>query len=259
MTKLKWDQVGERLYETGVRNAVLYQQSASGTYPKGVAWNGISSITQSPTGADANAVYADDIKYLNLRAVEEEEGSIEAFTYPDEWAECDGSAELATGVMIHQQPRKAFGLCYRTVLGNDTEFESHGYKLHLIYGATASPSEKAYETINDSPEAITFSWDYTTTPVEVPGFKPTSSLEIDSTKVDETKLKKLEAILFGVDAPTFSATTAYDAGSYVTYESKVYTNAEAVAAGAWNASNWVEVENPDSRLPLPAEVQTLLA
>lgn len=259
MTKLKWDQVGERLYETGVRNCVLYQQAAAGTYPKGVAWNGITGITQSPTGADANPLYADDIKYLNLRAVEEEEGTIEAYTYPPEFAECDGSAELATGVMIHQQPRKAFGLCYRTVLGNDTEFENHGYKLHLIYGATASPSEKAYETINDSPDAITFSWDYTTTPVEVPGFKPTSSLEIDSTKVDETKLKKLEAILYGVDAPAFSATKAYDAGSYVTYESKVYTNAEAVPAGSWNASNWVEAETPDSRLPLPAEIATLLA
>lgn len=259
MTKLKWDQVGERYYETGVRNCVLYPQSSAGTYPTGVAWNGISSITQSPTGADANAIYADDIKYLNLRAVEEEEGSIEAFTYPDEWAECDGSASLATGVVIHQQARKPFGLCYRTVLGNDTELNDHGYKLHLIYGATASPSEKSYETINDSPDAITFSWDYTTVPVEVPGFKPTSSLEIDSTKIDSAKLKKLEAILFGVDAPTFSATTAYAAGSYVTYESKVYTNAEAVEAGAWNASNWVEVENPDSRLPLPAEIATLLA
>jgi hypothetical protein len=222
MTKLKWDQVGERLYETGVRNCVLYQQAAAGTYPKGVAWNGITGITQSPTGADANPLYADDIKYLNLRAVEEEEGTIEAYTYPPEFAECDGSAELATGVMIHQQPRKAFGLCYRTVLGNDTEFEKHGYKLHLIYGATASPSEKAYETINDSPDAITFSWDYTTTPVEVEGFKPTSSIEIDSTKVNAEKLAALEAVLYGTD------------GSGGT-------------------------EGTDARLPLPAEIATLLA
>lgn len=260
MTRLQWDLSGQRLFETGVRNCALYPQSSSGTYPTGVAWNGITSITQSPTGADANPLYADDIKYLDLRAAEEEEGTIEAYMYPDEFALCDGSESVASGVMIHQQARKPFGLCYRTVLGNDTELNDHGYKLHIVYGATASPSEKAYETINDSPDAITFSWDYTTVPAAVTGHKPTSSLEIDSTKADEAKLKLLEGILFGVDAPAFSATAKYPAGSFVTYESKVYTNPQAIdTAGAWNASNWVEVENPGPRLPLPDEVISIMA
>lgn len=206
MAKLVWDQVGERYYETGVKNVVLYPQ-VNGAYPEGVAWNGITNVTQTPTGADSNPIYADDTKYLDIRSVEEEEGSITAYTYPDEWAACDGSAALTTGVYIHQQPRQAFGLCYRTVLGNDTEYENYGYKLHLIYGATASPSEKSHDTINDSPEAVEMSWDYTTVPVSildnnnqpVSGFKPTSSIEIDSTKVDATKLAALEAILYGTN------------------------------------------------------------
>lgn len=198
MSKLVWDTVGERYYETGVKNVVLYPQ-VNGAYPEGVAWNGITNVTQSPTGADSNPIYADDIKYLDIRSVEEEEGSITAYTYPDEWAACDGSAALTTGVYIHQQPRQAFGLCYRTVIGNDTEYENYGYKLHLIYGATASPSEKSHDTINDSPEAVEMSWDFTTVPVAVTGHKNTSSIEIDSTKVDTTKLAALEAILYGSD------------------------------------------------------------
>lgn len=196
MAKIVWDQTGERLYETGVKNGVLYVQEA-GAYPKGVAWNGLTAVTESPSGAEATPLYADDIKYLNLLSAEEFGATIEAYTYPDEFAECDGSASLATGVMIGQQARKAFGLCYRTTIGNDIEGNDHGYKLHIIYGALAAPSEKAYATINDSPEAITFSWEVTTTPVNVTGAKPTASITIDSTKADPEKLTALEKILYG--------------------------------------------------------------
>ena len=196
MAKLVWDAVGDRLYETGVRQGVLYPMS-NGTYPKGVAWNGLTAITESPSGAEPTPLYADDIKYLNLLSAEEFAATVEAYTYPDEFAECDGSATLAAGVTIGQQPRKTFGLCYRTVIGNDTENENHGYKLHIIYGAMAAPSEKAYESINDSPEAITLSWELSTTPVNVTGFKPTASITIDSTKVAEGKMAALEKILYG--------------------------------------------------------------
>ena len=202
MSKLVWDQTGERYYETGVKQGVLYPQAAGGTYPKGVAWNGLTAVTESPSGAEATALYADDIKYLNLISAEEFGATIEAYTYPDEFAQCDGSAALATGVSIGQQSRKAFGLCYRTTLGNDVDGNDFGYKLHIIYNALAAPSEKAYATINDSPEAITFSWEITTTPVNVTGFKPTASITIDSTKVDESKLASLEEILYGKDAPS---------------------------------------------------------
>ena len=197
--KLVWDKTGEHYYETGVKNGVLYPMSASGTYPKGVAWNGLTAITESPSGAEATALYADDIKYLNLMSNEEFGATVEAYTYPDEFAECDGSASLTEGVYIGQQARKTFGLCYRTTLGNDSKGNDYGYKLHIIYGAMASPSEKAYSTINDSPDAITFSWELSTTPVAVANFKPTASLTIDSTKVDPEKLATLEEILCGKD------------------------------------------------------------
>ena len=196
MAKIVWDKTGERLYETGVKNGVLYVQEG-GAYPKGVAWNGLTAVTESPSGAEATPLYADDIKYLNLLSAEEFGATIEAYTYPDEFAECDGSAALADGVMIGQQPRKAFGLCYRTTIGNDTNGNDYGYKLHIIYGALAAPSEKAYATINDSPEAITFSWEVTTTPVNVTGAKPTAYITIDSTKADPAKLAALEDILYG--------------------------------------------------------------
>lgn len=199
MAALTWDETGKRYYETGVRKGVLYVQDKSGTYPKGVAWNGLTAVTESPSGADSNPLYADDIKYLDLRSAEEFGATVEAYTYPDEFAECDGTAELADGVTIGQQARKSFGLCYRTVLGNDIANDAYGYKLHLIYGATAAPSEKGYQTVNDSPEAITFSWELTTTPVNVTGMKPTALITIDSTKADATKLKALEAILYGSD------------------------------------------------------------
>lgn len=196
MSKLVWDQTGERLYETGVKYGVLYVQEGT-TYPKGVVWNGLTAVTESPSGAEATPLYADDTKYLNLISAEEFGATIEAYTYPEEFAVCDGSAELVKGIYIGQQARKTFGLCYRTAIGNDVENNDHGYKLHLIYGALAAPSEKAYATINDSPEAITFSWEVNTTPVNVTGHKPTASLTIDSTKVDAEKLAALEAILYG--------------------------------------------------------------
>lgn len=198
MPRLEWDKSGERLYETGVRQGVLYPM-VGGEYPKGVAWNGLTAVTESPSGAEATPMYADDIKYLNLYSTEEFGATIEAYMYPKEFEECDGSAEIAKGVTIGQQPRKSFGMCYRTVVGNDVDNDGYGYKLHIIYGGTASPSEKAYTTINDNPESITFSWEVTTVPVNVEGFKPTASLTIDSTKVDTTKLAALEDILYGKD------------------------------------------------------------
>ena len=198
MAKLVWDKTGDRLYETGVKNGVLYIPT-SGVYSKGVAWNGLTAVTESPSGAEATALYADDTKYLSLMSTEEFGATIEAYTYPDEFAACDGSAELADGVTIGQQKRSTFGLCYKTTIGNDTDGNDHGYKLHIIYGAQAAPSEKAYATINDSPEAITFSWEITTTPVNVTGAKPTASLVIDSTKADPSKLAALEDILYGKD------------------------------------------------------------
>ena len=198
MAKLTWDQLGERLYETGVKKGVLYPQNPDdGTYPLGVAWNGLTTVTESPSGAESTALYADDAKYLNLISAEQFGCSIEAYTYPDEFAVCDGSAELSTGVVIGQQTRQPFGLSYKTSLGNDLEGVDYGYKLHIVYGCVAAPSEKAYATINDSPEAITFSWTVTTTPVEVTNYKPTATIIIDSTKVNAGKLEDLEDMLYG--------------------------------------------------------------
>lgn len=224
MSKLVWDEVGKRTYETGVDHGVLYPQ-ANGIYPKGVAWSGLTSVAMNPSGAEDTALYADNMKYLNLKSAEELGLTIECYTYPDEWAACDGSAELAPGVSFGQQKRNTFGLSYRTKIGNDTEGEDYGYKLHLVYGCSASPSDKSYETVNDSPDAITFSYDVTTTPITVDGYKPIASVEIDSTKVDPDALAKLEAILYGSDA------TEGD---------------EPVAA-------------TDARLPLPEELKTIFA
>ena len=231
MRKIIWDKVGERFYETGVDRGVLYPKQpgiydsgdgqvldsegnvivGSSIYPKGVPWNGLISVSENPSGAEPSAQYADNIKYLNLMSAEEFGASVEAFTYPDEFAACDGSAEVAPGVSIGQQTRLGFGLCYRTTIGNDTEANDLGYKLHLIYGAMASPSEKGYNTINESPEAITFSWEVTTTPVFVEGFKPTASLTVDSTKADPTKLAALEDILYGTAGSTEPPVTAVEA------------------------------------------------
>lgn len=223
MPKLVWDKTGERLYETGVKQCVLYLPT-NGVYNKGVAWNGITAVNENPSGAEATALYANDGKYLNLYSVEELGATVEAYTYPDEFAECDGSAEIAKGVTVGQQTRKTFGLCYRTTIGNDVDGNDHGYKLHIIYGAMASPSEKAYSTINDTPEAMTFSWELTTTPVTVTGKKPTASIVIDSTKCDPGKLAALEAILYGKDATSEQAN-----------------------------------DGAEPRLPLPDEIATLMA
>lgn len=221
--RLVWDKTGERFYETGVEKGVLYPVTG-GAYGTGVVWNGLTGVTESPTGAESTPLYADNIKYLNLMSAEEFGATIEAYTYPDEFAECDGSASIAPGVNIGQQTRKTFGLSYVTRKGNDVDGTDKGYIIHLIYGCTASPSEKAYATINDSPEAITFSWEVTTTPVNVSGFKPTASLTIDSTKVDAEQLKAFEDILYGKDATE-----------------------EPSAAGV------------AARLPLPDEIATLFA
>lgn len=197
MSKLVWDQVGERLYETGVQQAALYVQNSNGTYGTGVAWNGITAVTESPSGAEPSPLYADNIKYLNLLSTEELMATIEAFTYPAAFEQCDGVADLSVGVTIGQQIRKSFGLVYKTSIGNDVGGAEYGYKLHIIYGALAAPTEKAYQTINDTPEAITFSWELSTSPVNVTGKKPTASLVIDSTKVDAAKLAILELIIYG--------------------------------------------------------------
>lgn len=223
MSKIIWDNSGDRLYETGVNNAVLYTQT-NGAYTNGVAWNGITAITESPSGAEASPLYADNIKYLNLMSAEEFGATIEAYTYPKEFAECDGTAELSDGVSIGQQKRSTFGLSYKTTVGNDIDGSDHGYKLHLIYGALAAPSEKAYATMNDSPEAINFSWEVSTTPVNVTGKKPTASLTIDSTKADATKLAALEVILYGKNPTTEG-----------------------------------EIDGTEPRLPLPDEIATLFA
>ena len=197
MSKIVWDAIGDHIFETGVRNGVLYLKGAEGTYDTGVAWNGLTSVSESPEGAEATDLYADDIKYLSLMSAENFKATIEAYTYPVEFEECDGSATIAKGVVIGQQTRKPFGLCYRTSIGNDTDGNEHGYKLHIVYGCQASPSEKQYSTINDSPDAVTFSWEVSTTPVNVTGKKPAATLIIDSTKADKAKLTALEAILYG--------------------------------------------------------------
>lgn len=216
MSKIKWDETGKRLYETGLDQGVLFPMGANNAYASGVAWNGLTAVNESPSGAEASPLYADNIKYLNMVSAEDFGCTIEAYTYPPEFEACDGSAEIAPGVTVGQQSRKIFGFSYRTKVGNDVDGQDHGYKLHLIYGGLASPSEKNRQTVNDSPEAVSFSWEVTTTPVEVPGFKPAAHLVIDSTKTDKTKMAELEKILYGD-------------------------------------------EDVESRLPLPAEVITLLA
>lgn len=208
MSKINWDATGERLYETGIDHGVLYPMQDDGTYSNGVPWNGLTGVTDSPSGAEPSPVYADNIKFLNLMSAEEFNATIEAIMYPDEFAECDGSVEVAPGAYIGQQDRKLFGFCYRTLIGNDVKGTSYGYKLHMIYGALAAPSERNYQTVNDSPETADLSWEISTTPVDVPGFKPTATFTVDSTKTDATKLAALEAILYGTDGADGSEGTA---------------------------------------------------
>lgn len=199
MSKLTWDQVGERLYETGVEQGAIYPMTTSGTYGAGEAWNGLTAVTESPSGAEPTALYANDKKYVELTSAEEFGGTIEAYTYPKGFAACNGEVDVVAGLRLSQQSRKPFGLVYKTLIGNDTEGTKHGYKLHIVYGAKVSPSEQANNTVNDSPEAKTMSWEFTTTPVEVAGFDPTAHLVIDSTEAEKTKLEALEAILYGAD------------------------------------------------------------
>ncbi len=277
MSRLVWDRTGEHLYETGVQHGVLYPYDKSATadkvYGPGVVWNGLSSVSETPSGGDENKIYADNIKYLSLRGLEEFGGTIEAYTYPDEWAECDGSATPVTGLSIGQQARKMFGFCFRTEVGNDVKGDAYGYKLHLIYGCTASPSERSYETINDSPEAITFSWEISTTSVAVGTinnveYRPTSSLIIDASKlisdqgVKDAKLVALENALYGVDAEKFSTTKAYAKGDYCTHTestvTKTYQAKNAITAGSWDATKWDEVD-AGPYLPSPAAVVAMLS
>lgn len=272
MPRLTWDQTGERLYETGTKRGVLFPQRANGTYNVGVAWNGLTAVTESPSGAEETALWADDMKYLSLRSAEEFGGTIECYTYPDEWGQCDGTATPATGVHIGQQSRSSFGLCYRTTVGNDTVGNDYGYKLHFVYNATASVSERAYATINDSPEAITFSYEFTTTPVDVKvgdnEYKPTSILTVDSTKCDPTILKRLEDIVYGT-AGTVSYST-FSGESFapgVTYYERTgtegsYTYVPTADTEPQSGTTYytkTETGGTDPRLPLPAEIIGMFA
>lgn len=264
--QLTWDDVSYRLYETGTKMGVLYPKNPStGAYESGVAWNGLTAVTESPSGAEETALYADDIKYLSLRSAEEFGATIEAYTYPDKWAECDGSAEIGDGVYIGQQTRKGFGLCYRTTLGNDTAGNDYGYKLHLIYNAMASPSEKSYATINDSPEAITFSYELTTTPVTFPKIngktlKPSSTITIDSTKIDKDKLEAIEDLLYGtngtysaVDNPSGNPATL----GYYEKDGSVY-NKSTDTTVAENKTYYTVTGGTDPILPTPQQIIDIL-
>lgn len=259
---LEWDKTGEHYYETGVDHGVLYPYTSSGVPGEGKAWNGLTSVSESPDGAEATPIYADNIKYLNLRSVEEYKGTIEAYTYPDEWEECDGSKEIAPGVFIGQQKRKTFGLSYRTKIGNDTEGDDKGYKLHMVYGASASPSDKTHNTVNDTPEAESMSWEFDTVPVNVPGAKPTASITINSLTVDADKLARLEAILYGVGADSleeFSTSKTYSVGDMVkkteSSTTKYYVCKTAITtAGQWDVSKWTELDSTGPRLPMPSEI-----
>lgn len=266
MAKLLWDQSGERTYETGVDHGILFVQNA-GVYGDGVAWNGLTTVTESPSGAEASAIYADNIKYLNLYSAEEFGCTIEAYTYPDEFGVCDGSADIATGVSIGQQERKSFGFAYRTRLGNDQDGDSYGYKLHLIYGCRASTTQKGYSTVNDSPEAINFSWEVTTTPITVKGYKPTANVIIDSTKSDSAKLAQINAIIEGTD-DTYTLLSSEPADwstnftSYYTknastdqYEAVTGETAPTFAADTY----YSKTVGAASRLPLPDEIMKIFS
>ena len=266
MPKMVWDQAGERTYETGVSECALYVAGTGSSYQTGVPWNGLTGVTESPSGAEETALYANNNKYLSLRSAEEFGGTIEAYTYPDEWAQCDGSKALATGVYVGQQTRKGFGLAYKTVVGNDTLGEDNGYKLHLIYGAMCSPSQKQFQTVNDSPSAITFSWEVKTTPVTVPNMKPTASITIDSTKVDAAKLAILENKLYGTDAGTaYEAVTpagSEDPSSEGWYEKdgdNYVLSVDTTVDPSKTYYQQVTVPSADPYLPLPSEVASIFA
>ena len=277
MSKLVWDVVGQRFYETGTKKGVLYVQDTGGTYPTGVAWNGLTGFSESPDGGDSTDIYADDIKYLSLRSRENFKGTITAYTYPEEFDQCNGQATVAAGVTIGQQARKPFGFSYVTTVGNDTQFEDYGYKIHLVWGATASPSSKDYKTINDSPEAIEFSWEIDTIPVNVTGFKPTAHMEIDSTKATKAQMDALEAVLYGQDAAeaaaaTYKKTTDATPQTGKTYYTRSgtspnYTYSEFSGSTFTSGTDYYEINTPAhdaitasvARLPLPDEVISILA
>lgn len=274
MPKMVWDQAGERTYETGVSECALYVAGTGKNYQTGVPWNGLTGVTESPSGAEETALYANNAKYLSLRSAEEFGGTLEAYTYPDKWAQCDGSATLVTGVHIGQQPRKGFGLAYKTVVGNDTAGEAYGYKLHLIYGASVSPSERAYATINDSPEAITFSWEFKTNPIDVDvptsvgSFKKTSCLTIDTTELtngkDNANLATLEGILYGTGADAYVEATDVTSENFAEKRATLFTKEgstySAVGGSAtYSSSTTYYYKNASPRLPLPEEVYSIFA
>lgn len=259
MPRLEWDKTGERFYETGVDRGVLYP-SVGGAYPKGVAWNGITAVNENPSGAEPTALYADNIKYLMMMSAEEYGYTLEAYMYPEEFEQCDGSAAIAKGVNIGQQKRVPFGLSYRTLIGNDADGQEHGYKIHLIYGGLASPSQKDHSTVNDNPDATSMSWEVSNTPVEVPGYKPTASITIDSTKIDKDKLTKLENILYGGDYTVLATQPEDWTTNYKNYYEKSGDNYVAVtgdSAPTWSANKYYS--SNDARLPMPAELITILA
>lgn len=267
MSKIKWDQIGEKKYKTGVDHGVLYPQK-NGAYPKGVAWNGLTAVNKTPSGAEDNKLYADNMQYLNLKSAETLGLTIECYMYPDEWAECNGEAELAEGVFLGQQRRNTFGFCYRNKLGNDTEGEDYGFELNLVYGCSASPSEQSNQTINDSPEAATFSYEVSTTPINVSGvgpdgkpYKPAASITVDSTKVSREKLTALEEILYGKDG-TYVKTVDSDMQSDKNYYELVngnYVKTDDKAFTPGKDYYDCTVEPVDGRLPLPDEIKTLFA
>lgn len=266
MSKIKFDQEGSRLYETGVEQVVLYKKKPveqdGKEYANGVAWNGVTAVNQNPSGAEVTKMYADNIAYLSLVSKEELGATIEAYSSPEEFDTCDGTAEIAIGVRVGQQNREAFGLSYRTKIGNDEDGDDYGEIIHLLYNAKAKPASKAYSTINETPSAMTLSWELTTTPVKVTGKKPTASVEVDTTKVDSSKLQALEDLLYGIDAPAFSESSTYKVGDYVTNESKVYKCKTPIdTAAAWDVSKWDEVDADKigPRLPSPDEVAAIFA
>lgn len=257
---MKWDQIGERLYETGTKKGVCYKQESDGSYPKGEAWNGLTGVTESPSGAEVTALYANDAKYVNLMSSEDFGATITAYTYPDSFSECNGQKEIAPGVFAGQQKRAAFGMSYQTAIGNDVDQDDYGYKLHMIYGALASPSEKAYKSKNNSPEGIEFSWTISTTPVDVPGGNPTAHLELDSTKVDAKKLADLEKVLYGTDPELLSAQPddwATNYKDYLTKEGNKYVAVSGVSAPDWAEKKYY-TPGTDGRLPLPGEIAEIM-
>ena len=263
--KLEWDAIGERFYETGVDHGVLYPV-VNGAYPRGYAWNGLTNISESPSGAEQTPLYADNIKYLTLTSAEEFGLTIEAYTYPDEWEECDGTATLANGVKIGQQARKKFGLCYRTKKGNDVDGDAHGEKLHLVYGCSASPSERGYSTVNDSPEAITFSWTVTTTPITLEGYSPVALITIDSTKVDSTKYGQLKDILYGTNgSASYNEVTPVgtenpsEEGWYELVDDAYILSTDTSVNSSKSYYEKTTTGATDARLPLPDEVKRMFA